>query len=449
MNNGRARARLAARERFCTAHTRSATKKEFSLLIDDEIIRTITSTHHTLCHRLPALKAKLALENGTVFTGEAFGAASEVTGEVVFNTSLTGYQEILTDPSYAGQIVTMTYPLIGNYGINPQDLESVKPQVAGFVVREYFEFYSNFRASGSLGKWLEQHGIVAIQGIDTRKLTKIIRTVGAMRGVLSTTDLDDDSLIAKARRSPQMAGLDLATQVTTQQPYAWDDIDRTPFALLPMTTKKLNGKRWNVVVYDYGVKQNILRRLTSYGCTLTVVPSSYSAEQVLEMNPDGIFLSNGPGDPAAVRYAIENIKKLIGKKPIFGICLGHQLLGLALGGKTFKLKFGHRGANHPVKNLLTNTIEITSQNHGFAVDPTSLDSASIEITHVNLNDGTNEGFRHRELPLFSVQYHPEASPGPHDSDYLFAQFVEMMERESAPASPPSLSDSQADIAAVH
>lgn len=395
------------------------------------------------------MKAKLALENGTVFTGEAFGAASEVTGEVVFNTSLTGYQEILTDPSYAGQIVTMTYPLIGNYGINPQDLESVKPQVAGFVVREYFEFYSNFRASGSLGKWLEQHGIVAIQGIDTRKLTKIIRTVGAMRGVLSTTDLDDDSLIAKARRSPQMAGLDLATQVTTQQPYAWDDIDRTPFALLPMTTKKLNGKRWNVVVYDYGVKQNILRRLTSYGCTLTVVPSSYSAEQVLEMNPDGIFLSNGPGDPAAVRYAIENIKKLIGKKPIFGICLGHQLLGLALGGKTFKLKFGHRGANHPVKNLLTNTIEITSQNHGFAVDPTSLDSASIEITHVNLNDGTNEGFRHRELPLFSVQYHPEASPGPHDSDYLFAQFVEMMERESAPASPPSLSDSQADIAAVH
>lgn len=395
------------------------------------------------------MKAKLALENGTVFTGEAFGAASEVTGEVVFNTSLTGYQEILTDPSYAGQIVTMTYPLIGNYGINPQDLESVKPQVAGFVVREYFEFYSNFRASGSLGKWLEQHGIVAIQGIDTRKLTKIIRTVGAMRGVLSTTDFDDDSLVAKARSSPPMVGLDLTKQVTTLQPYSWDEIDRTPFALMPMTTKKLNGKRWNVVVFDYGVKQNILRRLTSYGCKLTVVPSSYSAEQVLELNPDGIFLSNGPGDPAAVRYAIENIKKLIGKKPIFGICLGHQLLALALGGKTFKLKFGHRGANHPVKNLLTNTIEITSQNHGFAVDPTSLDPASIEITHVNLNDGTNEGFRHRELPLFSVQYHPEASPGPHDSDYLFAQFVEMMERESLPTGQASLSDSQADIAAVH
>ncbi|HXG38523.1 MAG TPA: glutamine-hydrolyzing carbamoyl-phosphate synthase small subunit [Bacteroidota bacterium] len=395
------------------------------------------------------MKAKLALENGTVFTGEAFGAASEVTGEVVFNTSLTGYQEILTDPSYAGQIVTMTYPLIGNYGINPQDLESVKPQVAGFVVREYFEFYSNFRASGSLGKWLEQHGIVAIQGIDTRKLTKIIRTVGAMRGVLSTSDFDDDSLVAKARSSPSMVGLDLTKQVTTLQPYSWDEIDRTPFALMPMATKKLNGKRWNVVVFDYGVKQNILRRLTSYGCKLTVVPSSYSAEQVLELNPDGIFLSNGPGDPAAVRYAIENIKKLIGKKPIFGICLGHQLLALALGGKTFKLKFGHRGANHPVKNLLTNTIEITSQNHGFAVDPTSLDPASIEITHVNLNDGTNEGFRHRELPLFSVQYHPEASPGPHDSDYLFAQFVEMMERESLPTGQASLSDSQADIAAVH
>lgn len=395
------------------------------------------------------MKAKLALENGTVFTGEAFGAASEVTGEVVFNTSLTGYQEILTDPSYAGQIVTMTYPLIGNYGINPQDLESVKPQVAGFVVREYFEFYSNFRASGSLGKWLEQHGIVAIQGIDTRKLTKIIRTVGAMRGVLSTTDLDDDSLVAKARSSPQMAGLDLTKQVTTLQPYSWDEIDRTPFALMPTATKKLNGKRWNVVVFDYGVKQNILRRLTSYGCRLTVVPSSYSAEQVLEINPDGIFLSNGPGDPAAVRYAIETIKKLIDKKPIFGICLGHQLLGLALGGKTFKLKFGHRGANHPVKNLLTDTIEITSQNHGFAVDPTSLDPARIQITHVNLNDGTNEGFRHRELPLFSVQYHPEASPGPHDSDYLFAQFVEMMERESLPTGQVSLSDSQADIAAIH
>lgn len=374
------------------------------------------------------MKAKLALENGTVFTGEAFGAQSEITGEVVFNTSITGYQEILTDPSYAGQIVTMTYPLIGNYGVNAQDMESIKPQVAGFIVKEYFDFYSNFRATSSLGDWLAQHNIMGIQGIDTRMLTKIIRTTGAMRGVISATDLDDESLVRKAKKSPAMAGLDLATAVTTATSYTWDEIDRTPFALPPSTKSRTNGKRWNVVVYDYGVKHNILRRLTSYGCRLTVVPSKSSAEQVLEMDPDGIFLSNGPGDPAAVRYAIENIKKLVGKKPIFGICLGHQLLGLAFGGKTFKLKFGHRGANHPVKNLLTNEIEITSQNHGFAVDPTSLDPHTIEITHVNLNDGTNEGFRHRELPVFSVQYHPEASPGPHDSDYLFAEFVNMMEQ---------------------
>ena len=374
--------------------------------------------------------AKLALENGTIFTGEAFGASGEVTGEVVFNTSMTGYQEILTDPSYAGQIVTMTYPMIGNYGVNSEDLESVKPHVSGFVVREYFEFHSNFRSQQSLGEWLSKHNIIAMQGIDTRKLTKIIRTVGAMRGVISTIDIDDLSLVRKAKRSPLMAGLDLTKKVTTEIPYMWDEVDRTPFALIPQQKKNLNGQRWNVVVFDYGVKQNILRRLTSFGCDLTVVPSSYSSEQVLEMNPDGIFLSNGPGDPAAVKYAIENIKKLIGRKPIFGICLGHQLLGLALGGKTFKLKFGHRGANHPVKNLLTNEIEITSQNHGFAVNPDSLNPSEIEITHVNLNDGTNEGFRHRTLPLFCVQYHPEASPGPHDSDYLFDQFIEMMERES-------------------
>lgn len=379
------------------------------------------------------MKAKLALEDGTVFTGEAFGAETEVTGEVVFNTSMTGYQEILTDPSYAGQIVTMTYPLIGNYGINADDLESIRPQVAGFVVKEYFDFYSNFRATGSLGDWLMQHKIMGIQGIDTRMLTKIIRTTGAMRGVISSIDMDDERLIAKAKKSPAMAGLDLATTVTTPEPYTWDEVDRTPFALPPSAKIRVNGKRWKVVVCDYGVKQNILRRLTTYGCKLTVVPSTYSAEKILDMNPDGIFLSNGPGDPAAVRYAIQNIKKLIGKKPIFGICLGHQLLALALGGKTFKLKFGHRGANHPVKNLLNSEIEITSQNHGFAVDPKSLDPAKIEITHINLNDGTNEGFRHRGLPIFSVQYHPEASPGPHDSDYLFARFVEMMENESAGA----------------
>lgn len=373
--------------------------------------------------------AKLALENGVVFTGESFGTEGEGTGEVVFNTSMTGYQEILTDPSYCGQIVTMTYPLIGNYGVNLDDVESGSPQVAGFVVKEYFEYHSNFRARESLGSWLRKHGIMAIQGIDTRMLTKMIRTVGAMRGILATTDLDDESLINKARASPQMAGLDLTKNVTCDKPYEWDKVDETPFALAPTLPVYLkNGERFNVVVYDYGVKRNILRRLTSYCCRLTVVPSFFPAEEVLRMNPDGIFLSNGPGDPDAVKYAIENIKKLIGMKPIFGICLGHQLLALALGGKTFKLKFGHRGANHPVKNLLTHDIEITAQNHGFAVDPDSLDASKIEITHVNLNDGTNEGFRHRELPIFCVQYHPEASPGPHDSDYLFKQFLDMMEK---------------------
>ena len=378
--------------------------------------------------------AKLALENGTVFTGESFAASSEVTGEVVFNTSMTGYQEILTDPSYAGQIVTMTYPLIGNYGINAEDLESVKPQVAGFVVKEYFDFYSNFRASGSLGEWLEAHKIVAIQGIDTRMLTRMIRTVGAMRGIISTVDMDDGSLVEKARRSPSMNGLDLAKEVSTSSTYHWSEIDRTPFALKPGVGG--GGKRKFVVVYDFGVKQNILRRLTSYGCKLTVVPASFPAEKVLEMGPDGVFLSNGPGDPSAVRYGIQNIKKLVGERPIFGICLGHQLLALALGGETFKLKFGHRGANHPVKNLLTGAIEITSQNHGFAVDPQSLDTNKIEITHVNLNDETNEGLRHRELPVFSVQYHPEASPGPHDSDYLFGQFMTMIEQERVSAARP-------------
>jgi carbamoyl-phosphate synthase small subunit len=380
---------------------------------------------HISSYLIPVMKAKLVLENGTIFTGESFGASGETTGEVVFNTSLTGYQEILTDPSYAGQIVTMTYPLIGNYGVNTEDLESVKPHVAGFVVKEYSEFPSNYRSTESLGNWFIKNNIIGIQGIDTRMLTKIIRSVGAMRGIISTEDLDDKSLLIKVKKSPQMAGLDLASRVTTHGSYTWDDVDKTQFAL-PLVQHHDSGKKWNVVVYDYGVKHNILRRLTSYGCSLTVVPAQTSAEDVLKMKPDGIFLSNGPGDPAAVTYAIETLKKLIGTKPIFGICLGHQLLALALGGKTFKLKFGHRGGNHPVKNLKTGSIEITSQNHGFAVDPDSLDAKSIEITHENWNDHTNEGFRHRSLPIFSVQYHPEASPGPHDSDYLFAQFVEMM-----------------------
>jgi carbamoyl-phosphate synthase small subunit len=375
------------------------------------------------------VEAKLALENGTVFRGECFGAAGEVTGEVVFNTSLTGYQEILTDPSYCGQIVAMTYPLIGNYGINFDDLESAKPQVAGFIVREYFDFHSNWRAKQSLGDWLREHHVIAIQGIDTRMLTKMIRTTGAMRGIISTVDLDDDSLVQKARRSPEMAGLDLTKVVTCKEMSHWGAIDGTPYNLAPQAgTEPLNGKRFNVVVYDYGAKHNILRRLTTYGCNLTVVPSDTSAEKVLEMNPDGIFLSNGPGDPAATKYAIKTIRKLVEKKPMFGICLGHQLLALALGGKTYKLKFGHRGANHPVKNLLTNEIEITTQNHGFAVDWSSMDERSVALTHINLNDQTVEGFRHRELPIFCVQYHPEASPGPHDSDYLFRDFIELMKR---------------------
>jgi carbamoyl-phosphate synthase small subunit len=378
--------------------------------------------------------AKLALENGTVFTGENFGAEGEITGEVVFNTAMTGYQEILTDPSYAGQIVTMTYPLIGNYGVNEDDIESGKPQVSGFIVREYFEFHSNWRSSSSLGEWLKKNGIIAIQGIDTRMLTKMIRTQGALRGILSTTDLDDARLIQKAKASPEMTGLDLAKNVTCDAPYKWDEIDRTPYALSPRGVRvQKNGQRYKVIVFDYGVKRNILRRLTSYGCDLTVVPASYSADQVLAMNPDGIFLSNGPGDPDAVKYAILNLKKLIGAKPMFGICLGHQLLALALGGKTYKLKFGHRGANHPVKNLQTGDIEITSQNHGFAVDWKTMDPAKIELTHINLNDSTVEGFQHKEFPLFCVQYHPEASPGPHDSDYLFAKFVNLMEPSTVDA----------------
>lgn len=368
--------------------------------------------------------AKLALENGTVFTGENFGAQGEISGEVVFNTSLSGYQEIITDPSYAGQIVTMTYPLIGNYGVNEEDMESAAPHVSGLIVKEYFDFYSNWRATSSLGDWLKKHSIIAIEGIDTRMLTKMIRTQGALRGVLSTVDLNDASLVAKAKAIPGMAGQDLAKKVTCAKPYPWKNTEHEPFEL--PADQGESKKIFNVVVYDYGVKHNILRRLTSYGCRLTVVPASTSAENVLALSPDGIFLSNGPGDPEAVTYAIDNLRKLIGKKPMFGICLGHQLLALALGGKTYKLKFGHRGANHPVKNLQTNAIEITSQNHGFAVDWDSMDESKVELTHENLNDGTVEGFRHKELPLFCVQYHPEASPGPHDSDYLFKQFRAMM-----------------------
>jgi carbamoyl-phosphate synthase small subunit len=330
---------------------------------------------------------------------------------------MIGYQEILTDPSYCGQIVTMTYPHIGNYGINPEDVESSKPQVAGFVVREYSKFYSNYRATESLGDYLSRHKIVGIESIDTRKLTKIIRTAGAMNAVISTTDLDDSSLVRKAKELPSMSGLDLAKVVTTKTQYGF----------------LINGKtlsKYRVVAYDFGIKTNILRKLHERGCDVTVVPASFPAEEILRLNPDGVFLSNGPGDPAAVTYAIENVKKLIGRKPIFGICLGHQILALSAGAKTFKLKFGHRGANHPVKNLLNETVEVTSHNHGFAVDPESLPS-EYEVTHIDLNDSVLEGFRHKSLPIFCVQYHPEASPGPHDSDYLFDNFISIMEDKTA------------------
>ncbi len=366
----------------------------------------------------------MALENGCVFTGESFGASGETAGEVVFNTSMIGYQEILTDPSYCGQIVTMTYPQIGNYGINPEDVESSKPQVAGFVVREYSKYYSNYRATESLGDYLKRFGVVGIEGLDTRKLTKIIRETGAMNAVISTTDPDNTSLIRKAKEFPSMSGLDLAKVVSTKIQYR--------FPMDGKSESPNNGSArpaFKVIAYDFGIKTTILRKLYARGCEVTVVPANFSAAEVLKLNPDGVFLSNGPGDPAAVTYAIENVRQLIGRRPIFGICLGHQILALAAGAKTFKMKFGHRGANHPVKNLSNGTVEVTSHNHGFAVDPDSL-PPDYEVTHIDLNDNILEGFRHKSLPVFCVQYHPEASPGPHDSDYLFDEFLAAMEPQA-------------------
>jgi carbamoyl-phosphate synthase small subunit len=365
--------------------------------------------------------AKLALEDGTVYTGRAFGAAGEKTGEVVFNTSLTGYQEVLTDPSYKGQIVTMTYPLIGNYGVTPDDQESAGVQVEGFIVRELTRIPSNFRSQSDLDGYLKAHNVVGIEGIDTRALVRRLRVRGAMTGVLSTTDLDDASLVAKARSAPGMVGRDLVKEVVPAKPFTWDQ-GFGQFADHVLPARKPER---HVVAVDYGMKWNILRCLTQVGCKVTVVPGTATADQILSHNPDGIFLSNGPGDPAALGYAIDAVKGVIGKKPIFGICLGHQLLGQALGGKTFKLKFGHRGANQPVRNERTGRVEITTQNHGFAVDPKSL-PADVELTHINLNDGTLEGLRHKRLPLFCVQYHPEAAAGPHDSSYLFEEFRKLM-----------------------
>jgi carbamoyl-phosphate synthase small subunit len=379
--------------------------------------------------------AKLALEDGTVFTGTSIGAGGEVDGEVCFNTSMTGYQEILTDPSYRGQIVTMTYPQIGNYGVNAEDVESGRPHLAGFVVREHSRTQSNFRSEQSLSEYLVQHGIVAIESIDTRSLVRRLRSRGALKGVISTKDLDDASLVAKAKASPGLVGRDLVREVLPDQPSEWqqplsewthlDGHSRTSDS-----SQSPSENQSHVVALDYGMKWNIPRHLVDLGCRVTILPGTATTEEVLAQEPDGVFLSNGPGDPEPLDYAISTIRGLLGKKPIFGICLGHQLLGLACGAKTFKLKFGHRGANHPVQNLETGAVEITSQNHGFAVAEDSLPKF-MQVTHRSLNDGTIEGIMHLDVPAYSVQYHPEASAGPHDSHYLFRKFLDSMELTAA------------------
>ena len=378
------------------------------------------------------MNAILALEDGTWYQGVAAGATGETSGEVVFNTSMTGYQEVLTDPSYAGQIVTMTAPQIGNYGVASGDAESQSPRVAGFVMREASPLASNWRADGTLRDYLTRHHIVAIADIDTRALTRVLRNAGVMRGVIATGQVDPAALVEKARAIPKMEGADLVQGVTCDSAFEWRDFpgrvgdaDHAEFGIVPEAKAK---RRLRVAAYDFGVKYNILRRLDAYGCDVHVFPASAPASELRKIEPDGIFLSNGPGDPAALPYAIENVRQLVNADvPMFGICLGHQILGLAVGGKTFKLKFGHRGANHPVKEHQSGKVEITSQNHGFAVDPQSLPS-DVTVTHTNLYDGTVEGFRHLTKPIFSVQYHPEASPGPHDADYLFRQFIESMEK---------------------
>jgi len=370
------------------------------------------------------MNAALALADGRVFFGRTLGAAGEISGEVVFNTSMTGYQEILTDPSYCGEIVTMTYPLIGNYGINMEDVESWRPQLSGFIVKEAADFPSNWRSRLSLDAYLKEHGIIGLQGIDTRALVRHIRDCGAQTGILSTLDTDRNSLVAKAQKAPSIVGRDLVREVTCKEPYHWSE---GTWDLESGYQPRLGTARFRVVAYDFGIKRNILRNLVGSGCDVTVVPADFPAAKVLALRPDGVFLSNGPGDPEPITYAQENIRQLLGKVPLFGICLGHQLLSIALGGRTFKLKFGHRGGNQPVRRGDGHCIEITSQNHGFAVEPGSILDTAI-VTHINLNDNTIEGLHHNRLPAFSVQYHPEASPGPHDARYLFEEFIQMMEK---------------------
>ena len=406
---------------------------------------------------LTDFRATLALEDGRVFNGRAAGARTRRGGEVVFNTSLTGYQEVFTDPSYSGQIVCLTYPHIGNVGTNLDDEEASRPWIESLIVREFSQLSSNWRSQETAQAYLERHKIPVIWDMDTRALVRHLRKVGALRGVVATDGTAAEKLITEARALPTMAGLELASRVTSAKAYDWAEgtlqLDAQPAqpalvapreevaGQLQLNTVEADfhgsrstehgARRFKVVAYDFGIKQNILRLLVDHGCDVTVVPAQTSAEDVLALKPNGVFLSNGPGDPEPITYAVANIRKLLGRVPIFGICLGHQLCGLALGGRTYKLKFGHHGSNHPVKNLQTGKIEITAQNHGFVVDPESLPSSDVEITHVNLNDHTNEGMRHRSLPLFSVQYHPEASPGPHDSQYLFGRFVEMMQEQRA------------------
>ena len=373
-----------------------------------------------------AQTAKLALEDGTVFSGTSFGATGEVDGEVCFNTSMTGYQEIVTDPSYRGQIVCMTYPQIGNYGVNSEDLESGRPHLSGFVVREISRLASNFRADGGLSEFLASHGVVGLAGIDTRALVRRIRTRGAMKGLVSTSDLDDSSLVRKARQSPGLVGRDLVREVLPPAPLQWHDSLSDWSRLNDPPRPGSFSRGHHVVALDFGMKWNIPRHLCDLGSRVTILPGTATADEIMSHDPQGVFLSNGPGDPEPVDYAIGTIREILGKVPLFGICLGHQLMALACGAETYKLKFGHRGANQPVQNLHAKRVEITAQNHGFAVKEESLPD-SLEITHRNLNDNTIAGLRHRQQPAFSVQYHPEASAGPHDSRYLFEQFHELME----------------------